>query len=133
MPSVFGLRSSVFGLAFAATLAPAALLAQQAPKFDFTIKNMMRGPEIYGREPAQIRWSPDGQWIYFQWLPPGSDFRDNLKPYRIRAQAGAKPEALTPAQADSVGPLIADGSYSSAAGASACVACPAGSACTSGQ
>ncbi|HEX7546520.1 MAG TPA: DPP IV N-terminal domain-containing protein, partial [Gemmatimonadaceae bacterium] len=73
---------------------------------------MMRGPEIYGREPAQIRWTPDGQWIYFQWLPPGSDFRDALKPYRIRAQAGAKPEFVPPSQADSVGPLIADGSYS---------------------
>jgi dipeptidyl aminopeptidase/acylaminoacyl peptidase len=108
MPSVFGLRSSVLGLA----LAPALLLAQAPAKFEFTIKNMMRGPEIYGREPAQIRWSPDGQWIYFQWLPPGADFRDNVKPYRIRAQAGAKPEALTPAQSDSVGPLLADGSYS---------------------
>ncbi len=111
MRSVFALRSSGFGLALAASLAPAALHSQ-APKFEFTIKNMMRGPEIYGREPAQIRWSPDGQWIYFQWLPPGADFRDNVKPYRIRAQAGAKPEALTPAQTDSVGPLIADGSYS---------------------
>ncbi len=26
---------------------------------------MMRGPEIYGRAPARVRWSPDGQWIYF--------------------------------------------------------------------
>ncbi len=108
MRSVFGLRSSVLGLA----LAPALLLSQAPAKFEFTIKNMMRGPEIYGREPAQIRWSPDNQWIYFEWLPPGTDFRDNVKPYRIRAQAGAKPEALTPAQSDSVGPLLADGSYS---------------------
>src|SRR5476649_598423 len=30
----------------------------------------------------------------------------------MRAQAGAKPEAITPAQSDSVGPLIADGAYS---------------------
>ena len=111
MFTVFRHRSSVLGLALAAVFAPGALVSQ-APKFEFTIKNMMRGPEIYGREPAQIRWSPDNQWIYFQWLPPGSDFRDAVKPYRIRAQAGAKPEALTPAQVDSVGPLIADGSYS---------------------
>jgi dipeptidyl aminopeptidase/acylaminoacyl peptidase len=106
--SIFHHRSVLAVLA----LAPALLLAQAPAKFEFTIKNMMRGPEIYGREPAQIRWSPDGQWIYFQWLPPGTDFRDNVKPYRIRAQAGAKPEALTPAQADSAGPLIADGAYS---------------------
>ncbi len=93
-------------------LLPATLLSQQSAKFEFTIKNMMRGPEIYGREPAQIRWTPDGQWIYFQWLPPGADFRDNPKAYRIRAQAGAKPEAVPPTQLDSVGPLIADGAYS---------------------
>jgi dipeptidyl aminopeptidase/acylaminoacyl peptidase len=108
MPSIFDLRSSIAGLA----LAPALLLSQSPAKFEFTIKNMMRGPEIYGREPAQIRWTPDNQWIYFQWLPPGSDFRDAVKPYRIRAQAGAKPEAISQSVVDSVGPLIADGSYS---------------------
>jgi len=107
-PSVFRLRSSVLPFA----LAPFALPAQAPAHFEFTVKNMMRGPEVYGREPAQIRWTPDGAWIYFQWLPPGSDFRDDLKPYRIRAQAGARPEPVPPSQADSVGPLIADGSYS---------------------
>ena len=91
---------------------PSLLLSQQPDKFEFTIKNMMRGPEIYGRAPTQIRWTPDGQWIYFEWLPPGSDFRDNVRPYRIRAQVGAKPEPVSPAQADSVGPLLADGNFS---------------------
>ncbi|MBW7935367.1 MAG: prolyl oligopeptidase family serine peptidase, partial [Gemmatimonadaceae bacterium] len=51
----------------------------------------------------------DGQWIYFQWLPAGSGWRETLKPYRVRAQAGAKPERITDAQADSVAPLLADG------------------------
>jgi dipeptidyl aminopeptidase/acylaminoacyl peptidase len=107
---ILALRRSLFALAFS----PVLLLAQQAApvKFEFTIKNMMRGPEIYGREPAQIRWTPDGQWIYFQWLPPGSDFRDAVKPYRIRAQAGATPEPVPPSQVDSVGPLLAEGEYS---------------------
>ncbi len=108
MSSVRRLLSCVLPLAVCSS----QLSAQSAVKFEFTIKNMMRGPEIYGREPAQIRWTPDGQWIYFSWLPPGSDFRDALKPYRIRAQAGAKPETVTPAQSDSVGPLLADGAYS---------------------
>ncbi len=105
---VWRLQSGVCALAVCGS----QLTAQAPAKFEFTIKNMMRGPEIYGREPAQIRWSPDNQWIYFQWLPPGSDFRDAMKPYRIRAQAGAKPEAISPAAVDSVGPLLADGSYS---------------------
>ena len=93
----------------AATLLARVSVAQQGAPFEFSIKNIMRGPEVYGREPANVRWTPDGQWIYFQWLPPGTDFRETLKPYRIRAQAGAKPERLSDAQVDSVGPLIANG------------------------
>ena len=73
---------------------------------------MMRGPEVYGREPAQIHWTPDGQWIYFQWLPPGTDFRETARLYRLRAQAGGKPERVPESQLDSVGPLLADGAYS---------------------
>ncbi|MHB8838809.1 MAG: prolyl oligopeptidase family serine peptidase [Gemmatimonadaceae bacterium] len=90
----------------------AAPLAAQQPAFDFSIANMMRGPELYGREPSNVRWTPDGQWIYFQWLPAGSDWRETMKPYRVRAQAGAKPERITDAQADSVAPLLADGALS---------------------
>jgi dipeptidyl aminopeptidase/acylaminoacyl peptidase len=90
----------------------AAPLAAQSPTFDFSIPNMMRGPELYGREPAGVRWSPDGQYIYFQWLPAGTDWRENPKPYRVRAQAGATPERLTDAQMDSVAPLITDGALS---------------------
>src|ERR1051325_9239839 len=36
-------------------------------KFDLTIDNIMRGPQLYGYEPAAIRWSGDSQRIYFQW------------------------------------------------------------------
>ena len=77
--------------------------------FDFTITNIMRGPELYGREPSQLQWTPDSRWIYFRWLPPGSDWRDTPKPYRVRAEAGATPEVVSEAQMDSVGPLLANG------------------------
>ena len=98
-----------------APLLPAAVHAQGADArppvaaFDFSIANMMRGPEVYGREPQAVRWSPDGRWIYFQWLPPGTSWRESPKPYRVRAQAGAAPEAVTPAHMDSAGPLLAPG------------------------
>ena len=95
-----------------AMLAGRATQAQHPAPFEFTIKNIMRGPEVYGREPATVRWTPDGQWIYFQWLPPETDFRETLKPYRVRAQAGAKPERVSDAQMDSAGPLLANGSMS---------------------
>jgi dipeptidyl aminopeptidase/acylaminoacyl peptidase len=86
--------------------------AAQAPSFDFSIKNMMRGPELYGREPQRVRWSADGRYIYFAWNPPGTKWSEPMWTYRVRAQAGARPERLTEAQNDSAGPLFADGSYS---------------------
>lgn len=41
--------------------------AKPAGKFALTIDNIMRGPELYGYAPAGVRWSGDGQRIYFQW------------------------------------------------------------------
>ena len=104
-------------------LAVAPLLGAQAPAspvarvssgegFDFTIKNIMRGPELYGRAPTNLRWSADGRWIYFQWNAPGADWREPLRPYRVRAAAGATPERLTLAQADSALPYIVEGMLS---------------------
>jgi len=77
--------------------------------FDFSIKNIMRGPELYGRPPANVRWSADGKWIHFNWNEPGTDWREPLRPFRIRATDGAKPERLTLAQADSALPYITEG------------------------
>jgi dipeptidyl aminopeptidase/acylaminoacyl peptidase len=36
-------------------------------KVQLTIDNIMRGPNLVGTEPAQVRWSGDGSKIYFQW------------------------------------------------------------------
>ncbi|HEY4215760.1 MAG TPA: prolyl oligopeptidase family serine peptidase [Gemmatimonadaceae bacterium] len=83
-----------------------------APAFDFSIKNIMRGPEVYGREPENVRWSADSKWIYFTWLEPGSDWRLPAKPFRVRAEPGAVPERVTDAQMDSVAPLLDQGRMS---------------------
>src|SRR5687767_15483759 len=86
--------------------------AQGAPasgSFDFSIKNIMRGPELVGRPPQDVRWTPDGRWIYFRWLEPGTWWREDFKPFRVRPPAGAKPERLRPAQMNSAGPLVATG------------------------
>src|SRR5277367_4666230 len=48
----------------------ATLLASHANpsgKFALTIDNIMRGPGLYGYEPSEVRWSGDGERIYFQW------------------------------------------------------------------
>ena len=44
-----------------------AFHATPAGKFALTIDNIMRGPGLYGYEPAGVRWSGDSQHIYFQW------------------------------------------------------------------
>ena len=90
----------------------APLAAQRTGGFDFSIKNMMRGPELYGREPQAVRWSADGKWIYFNWLEPGSDWRLPARPFRVRAAPGATPERLTNAQMDSLAPLVDNGRLS---------------------
>ncbi len=115
-------RSFLTVVAIGAT-APLALQAQQAAttaasspqtgsSFEFTIANMMRGPEVYGREPSNVRWSPDSRYIYFRWNPPGTDWREQMGDYRVRAVRGAQPESLTQAHMDSVGPLLAAGELS---------------------
>jgi dipeptidyl aminopeptidase/acylaminoacyl peptidase len=94
-------------LLFAIALFSASAGAQQP--FDFSIKNIMRGPELYGRPPQDIRWSADSKWIYFLWVAPGSDWRETPKRYRVRAVPGSKPELVSPAQFDSVGALVTAG------------------------
>ena len=95
-------------LPFLAALAAAPLGAQSAD-FEFSIRNIMRGPEVYGRTPEMVRWTPDGAWIYFRWLPPGTAWHAPLEPYRVRARAGARPERVTEMHMDSVAPLLAAG------------------------
>jgi dipeptidyl aminopeptidase/acylaminoacyl peptidase len=92
-------------------LAP-ALGSQQATNFDFSIKNIMRGPEVYGRQPENVRWSADSKWIYFTWLEPGTDWREQSRQFRVRAVAGAQPERVSIEQEDSTGPRFAQGERS---------------------
>ncbi|HYS56295.1 MAG TPA: prolyl oligopeptidase family serine peptidase [Thermoanaerobaculia bacterium] len=42
-------------------------VAAQAQNFDLTIDNIMRGPNLYGYPPQDVRWTPDGSKIYFSW------------------------------------------------------------------
>ncbi|CAN5329641.1 prolyl oligopeptidase family serine peptidase [soil metagenome] len=101
---------------------PPPLPAPATPRqFDFSIANIMRGPELYGRPPGvnpaslgdtrPVQWSADSRWIYFHWVPAGSDWRDVPRVHRVRAAAGARPELVPAAQLDTVGPLLASGDF----------------------
>jgi len=59
--------------------------AQPAKKFDLSIDNIMRGPGLVGYEPTSVRWSPDGQKIYFRWKQASEPLRAELSTYVVNA------------------------------------------------
>lgn len=97
----------VLAAALAAGSTPAVVVAQ-SPR-QLTVEWIMRGPELVGREPSDVTWSPDGRWLYFRWLPPGTPWDAPLAQYRVRAVRGAVPESLSRAERDSLAPLLARG------------------------
>src|SRR5437763_7296604 len=100
----------IFAFALLCAAVPAS--AQQTKPVDFSIKNIMRGPELYGRQPTDVRWSADSKWIYFTWLEPGTDWRETPKQFRVRAIPGSKPERVSIQQVDSTGSRFARGNRS---------------------
>ncbi len=87
-----------------------AQVASSAPgRFELTVPNIMRGPEHYGREPQNVRWSADGQWVYFQWAPAGSAWDAPMRAYRVRAADTSPPEPVSDAHMDSVAAILATG------------------------
>jgi len=79
--------------------------------FDLSIGNVMRGTELVGEAPNNIRWSHDGEWLYFRWRPGGGEWDDSRKQYRVRAD-GSGLEQVPEAEADSVGLITGNGALS---------------------
>jgi dipeptidyl aminopeptidase/acylaminoacyl peptidase len=57
-------------------------------KFLLTIDNIMRGPELYGYAPQQVRWSGDNQRIYFQWKQASDAFDKPFDTWTIPRDSG---------------------------------------------
>jgi dipeptidyl aminopeptidase/acylaminoacyl peptidase len=73
---------------------PVVLAGQpQAPPSDFllTIDSVMRGPELVGNPPANLRWSGDSKELYFEWLIP----KDDTPSTWVAARAGGSARRLT--------------------------------------
>lgn len=53
----------------------ATVSTEQAPaaKFPLTVDSIMRGPELVGNPPNNLRWSGDSKELYFDWLMPKED------------------------------------------------------------
>lgn len=104
------LLSTVVGLAVPLVLsAQSGTASAGSSSFDLSVANIMRGPEHYGWEPQTVRWTADGQWLYFRWVPAESAWDTPYRWFRVRPTAGAQPEPVSEAHADSVAPLLADG------------------------
>jgi dipeptidyl aminopeptidase/acylaminoacyl peptidase len=79
--------------------------------FELSIRNVMRGPELVGEAPSSVRWTDDGDWIYFRWKPGGQAWDVEPALYRVRARGG-EPERLDEEAARAAAPLIAPGDLS---------------------
>jgi len=78
-----GIISSMRKLLVPFAFAVLFLQAQPAGKFALTIDNIMRGPGLVGYEPSQVRWSGDGQHIYFQWKQASQKEEDPADTYVV--------------------------------------------------
>jgi dipeptidyl aminopeptidase/acylaminoacyl peptidase len=101
-------RLSAWTLALGLACAVPPVAAQSSQPFELTVQNIMRGPEHVGQAPSQVRWSEDGRFLYFRWLPGGADWAAEPSLYRV-ASSGGTPVQLTDQQSDSVGVLLAAG------------------------
>jgi dipeptidyl aminopeptidase/acylaminoacyl peptidase len=91
--------------------ATSASAPRDAAAFELTVPSIMRGPELVGEEPASIRWTDDGKWVYFQWKPGGLPWHEPAALYRVPATGGT-PERVPDEAADSVAIFFATGSLS---------------------
>lgn len=79
--------------------------------FPLTIRSIMRGPELVGQAPGQIRWTDDSEWVYFRWKPGGEAWDAPTKLYRVPAEGG-EPEEVSDEDADAIRPVLASGDLS---------------------
>jgi len=67
----------------ALAISVAAALAAHAQQFDLTIDNIMRGPNLVGYEPMEVRWMPDGTKVFFAWKQHGDPLEKDFDTYVV--------------------------------------------------
>jgi dipeptidyl aminopeptidase/acylaminoacyl peptidase len=84
-----------------------AFQATPAGKFALTVDNIMRGSGLYGYEPAQVRWSGDGERLYFQWKQASDLVEKDLDTYVV-GRDGSGLHKLTDEEAKLAPPAFGD-------------------------
>jgi dipeptidyl aminopeptidase/acylaminoacyl peptidase len=52
-------------------------------RLELTVDTIMRGPGLAGYAPKTVRWSPDGQWVYFEWKQYTDPIEENFDTYVV--------------------------------------------------
>ncbi len=84
-----------------------ALSAKPAGKFALTVDNIMRGPGLYGYEPSRVRWSGDGERIYFQWKQASDPLSKDPDTYVVN-RSGSELKKLSEEEAKLAPPAFGD-------------------------
>ncbi len=79
--------------------------------FELSIANIMRAEEHVGVAPGQVRWTDDGEWVYFRWRPGGEAWHEDPVLHRVRAD-GTGLESLDDMAAWEASALLAGGDAS---------------------
>lgn len=62
---------------------PVGAQQQAQKKFDLTVDNIMRGADLVGYEPSTVRWSQDGQRVFFRWKRAGEPRLKEMDLYSV--------------------------------------------------
>lgn len=89
-------RLAAFLLLLACGVALDAAPGATAPagRFPLTVDSIMRGPELVGYPPSDLRWSGDSKELFFEWRMPKEDVAVTWKVGR----EGGQPERLSDAE-----------------------------------
>jgi dipeptidyl aminopeptidase/acylaminoacyl peptidase len=68
--------------------------ARAQASFPLTVDSIMRGPELVGNPPNNLRWSGDSKELYFEWLIP----KDDQPSTWVVSRDGGAPRRLTEAE-----------------------------------
>ncbi len=72
-------------------LLTAIIITSVQKPFDLSVDNIMRGPELIGQPPRNVRWSPDGKKLNFTWKDPNEK---SARSYSVNADGtGMAPDA----------------------------------------
>ncbi len=77
---------------------PKKTAAPAPPKPTLTVDYIMRGPNLFGYEPKELRWSGDSQRIYFRWKQASDGVEKDFDLYAV-GREGPAPHKLSDEEA----------------------------------